>query len=964
MIKKLLKFIVVGALAFGYAHLGIAADLQPLTITDFSCGKVDTQDPTLIGNGCAQQLWNTDVWTGRIQKRRGSTLQNSSDLGGFSSQATKFLFEYPDQNGNFWLISYSSNTLFASSNGGATNNTITSTCGFTAASDFSAANAFGKAYLTEGTTNWITFDGVNFIPSTAPPRGKVNAFMFGRLWTAGVTGTKSTLYYSRINDPNDWTDDNLDDGDAGSEFVRQNDGYDIRALIPFKNSLLIFKDYSIDSLTMANDGLTPIVTPISNNVGTQHRHSIVQTDNAIIFMGLDEFYEYTGPALNVISHDISNTFDSILQRNSASRSFTETTQADFRTGISSGVSPNISPGDILLSTTQFLDNSQSSFSSGTLSSGLSTTTSPGWLAFGGTFEDFSDGDYTQNPSWNAINSAPSIANNNADWNNIQGVITTTVTIATSVFTTTIFVTSTFDGSTFATLYLSTYLYTASNFPGSATPVSTTTITILIPQSVSLFGNDYSLYVGTVSTTQTAVETNSTNTWSVIFSTFGVRLMNYSNVNMNVARNLSNISYSYLTIGSLGTGNSPHTILDNLSFTPTTTTVLTSTFVSRAFSLGSLQTWYSSITANSSLNGSTFTFAVYGDTNTVIDITNSATFISSQTVLLATQTISTGSFSLAGSSYAFYSVFFNRTSKAGALLKSAQIDFRTSTGSYLGQSISLSNISSFGAFTENHTANGGTFLFELYTDTDTNINPSVASSFISSQTIVNNAVPTIATATFARIRVLPTITSYPFAPVFSDYTVTWNQGSANFPVWATFFEHEYHISVSTSNTSYNDTILIFDRNRSWVEYIGWNAYCLATYRQGIYLGDATRGRIYHYNVTSAYNDNNVAINTLWRSKEFDFGYPFSDKILAKYAVTAKYTANSDITFAYGVNRGSQTSTTLDLDSVAGAYRKLIVPSSLAYQRGQTHSFTIRDTDVDQPFDFLSVTLYPRLEPDPQ
>ncbi len=394
-IKSILKFAILGSLLSTSAH---CADLEPLSIRDFSCGLVTSYDPTVIDNGCSQQLWNVDLWTGRIQKRRGSLLQNSTPLTG--NQPVRFMKAFPDQSGNKWLISVSSNSIFSSNNSGATNNILTSTYGITANSIFGGVNAFGKIRLVDGSTNAILFDGSNLTISTASPKGNLIAFMFERVFMAGVAATNSTLYISRFGDPEDWTPDGLADNDALQIFIRQNDGFPIRALVPFGNTLLIFKDRSIDALTMDNSGLIPIITAISNNIGTAHPGSIQVRYNDVIFMGPDGFYSLFGNTITPISTGIKPTFDLILQKNSTSRSLTLTTKSDFDNGTSSGISTSILPNSLVLSTWSAIDTSSSDFISGTLTnmttnyrdgaiapstntnSGFETGNATGWSSLG------------------------------------------------------------------------------------------------------------------------------------------------------------------------------------------------------------------------------------------------------------------------------------------------------------------------------------------------------------------------------------------------------------------------------------------------------------------------------------------------------------------------------------------------------------------------------------------------------
>ncbi len=313
------------------ASIGYAEELAPITIRDFSCGMITQQDPTIIGNGCAAFLQNVDVHTGSIETRRGSQRQNTlaTDACSFSGQSRRFVHEFPDPNGNFWLISVSSNSLCSSNDAGVTNTILTSTHGITSASKFHAVNAFGTVLLTDGTTNWIVWDGAIVSVSTASPKGTGAIFWMERIWTH----VGSVIHASRFGNAEDWTDEGVDDADYFSENIRLNNGYDIRKVIVFRNVLLVYKDFSIDLITTNDGGLTLTRTSLVDDLGTQHPDSVVIRKNDVIWLGHDNYYSFNGSQINPISEPIKQDVKKIKQLNSFERSQTITTQAGFDAGV-------------------------------------------------------------------------------------------------------------------------------------------------------------------------------------------------------------------------------------------------------------------------------------------------------------------------------------------------------------------------------------------------------------------------------------------------------------------------------------------------------------------------------------------------------------------------------------------------------------------------------------------------------
>jgi hypothetical protein len=951
------KFLIGLSIVLSLFRYASAADLQPLTIRDFTCGLVNTFDPATIGDGCAQSLQNVDVWTGRVQKSRGDVLQNATNLTG--NLPVRFLHEFPDQNGNFWMLAASSNTIWKSNNAGATFTALTSTHGITSVSEFSGVNAFGKARLTDGTTNWIIFDGSAITVSTASPKGKLAAFYYGRVFTADVAGSRSTLYMSRVNDPEDWTNDGVSDGDSRTEFVRQNDGYPIRALALFKGSLLIFKDYSIDALAMNSDGLTYTVSPVSNTKGTQHPRSVQQTENTIIFLADDGFYEYDGVKISLLSNDISATIDSIVQLNTNSRSFTETTQTDFNNGTPTSMSASISPNSVVLSTNQFIDTEKSQFEAGSVGTGLSTTYSSGSVVMtsDGLVDDFSDGDTTTNPAWVVLGATPTV---------VSGQVKFTSSTTSGIYTSLAQATGSWrwsyshdsdDTSAAGIVAITTYAPTAAIAYAGTGAVFSGYKVEMFPYATAL----HNFHVSSdVITSLSGTGLSGLNTYILNVTSYNATLY-FNDVSLgSVSRSsFSGVSYFYMgTSGSVST--TFPAIFDEVYISSSIFSgVTSSTLTSRALSIGRNETIVGQFTATDTLNSGTITYGVYSDSNTSINVNSASTFISSASVTNG------ASFSLVYSSYVFYSANFRRTqTNYTPTLRDAQIDVRASTGTFLGQAIALgSSASSFGPFRADETLNSGTLVYTVYIDTDTSLTPSASSTFVSSQIVTNNGTPSLAVNSYARIGVAATASSYAANPSFDGYTVQWYEGSGNFPVASLYFDQDYIIAVATQSTTANDTMLVLDRNRHWVVYTGMNAYSMVRYSQRPYFGDASSGKVYRFQADGIYTYNGSPIYSQWTSKEFDFGYTLEDKTMQRYYITAQRTVNSDILFEYGVNRGTMTSTTLDLDLYSGFFRKSIVPTSITFQRGISHRFRFSDSDTDDPFDILSIALFPRLETAP-
>lgn len=906
MFKKLPKSFFYTTLALVLPFVVQAADLEPLSIRDFGCGLVTTYDPTVIDNGCAQQGWNIDVWTGRLQKRRGSLLQNSTPLTG--NQPVRFEKEFPDQNGNKWFITASSNSLFKSNNSGGTNDVLTSANGISASSQFSSVNAYGKIRLVDGSTHCIVFDGTNVTTSTATPRGTLIAFMFERIFVANVSGANSVLYMSRFGDPEDWTDDGLADNDAATVFIRQNDGYPIRALIPYGNLLLVFKDQSIDAITMDNSGLVPIVTAISNNIGTQHPKSIQVRYNDVIFMGPDGFYSLFGNSITNISQGIKPTFDNILQRNSTSRSLTLTTKADFDTGTSSGIATSVVQNSLVLSTWAVTDSLVVDFASGTLI-GMNTYYITDAITLS-----------TAN-----VNNFSFETNDLTGWTNDASIATASGDAYDGTY-------YALNGSLVACFSFSLVLKDTNSVTlTSMTGNFATSYTAYVLDLAAYYGRKVSLYVGTINQFGVFVSLAHTDSFTCTGSSVTVFAKSNSASSSLTSRF---VQFDYVTGGSIDLSNK---------------------FISRPINTGfTSPSWLPSFVSTAS-NGHTLTWGT--------QVSTSADGVWDSTVSWTPGLAPTS----ASKRFIRYNVLVSTIEGGTALpyIQDVTIAARSSFGDYLSAVQSIgTNINAWGLFSANNTSNGGNITLAIYTDTNSVITINDSNSWLSSQTITSGNIPTISTAPFLFFYTTMSVTASTQAPQVDDFVINWNEGASNFPVASLFYEGDYFAAVSTKSVTANDTIFVYDRNNKWSPpYTGLNCYSLALYNQQAFCGSSLAGDIFRIQVDGVYSDNGSAIDSFWKSKEFDFGYTMTDKTMKKYFVTAKYNATSSVTFAYGINRGATTSASLNLASTSGFFRQVIPTPSLTYNRGISHSFSFRNSTIDQYFDVLAVELWPRLETPP-
>lgn len=899
-----------------------AADLEPQTVSDFRPGLQTTLDSIYIEPGAAQDLQNVDVLNGRLQTRRGSILQNSTALGSYSSQAVRFIHEFPDPSGNFWLLSVSSASIYKSNDSGVTSTLLTSTHGVTTTSQFTAINAFGKCRLTDGTTNWIVFDGSNVTVSTASPKGKLSAFWLGRVWTADISGDRSTLYGSRQNDPEDWTDDGTTDADMYSIPVRKDDGYPITAIFPYRTMLVVFKPFSLDLLTSSDGGLTFTLTPISLGKGTQHPTSVQIVNGKLIFMADDGWYEFDGVSLINISTNIQDVFDSIQQNNATSRSYTATTQTDFRSGTTNYMSTELSPGSVVLSTWTASDTSSIDFSSGT-SINIDSTTVSGQIQLtvnnndplNDSFESGNVDNWTLGGTGYTATQVPTTGGVSPQ----DG--TAMVLAANSASSKTVYLQLLVSAGVIAQSSLGV---------GSSNANSWLGITL---DSSAQKGREVQIRIK-------AVDNGTGDEGTVTSDAF---LCSGGNISVQVYGVYSGGSNSYLFVDNVDNGRS---------------TITSGTFTSRTFDTGfSSASWLpSSYTLVTNNHPNTTVGTQSSDNGTVWDSSVPWTSGSAPTSRPAR--------------YIRYVVqmYTGSAGVAQSYFADGAFSARSATGSWVSPSFSLGSIGSWGAFSEGSSVDGGSITYALYTDSDSTksvVNGvPVSGTYISSQTVTNNNIPTVSTGSFGFFTAYHSITLSTQNPTTDTMSQAWYEGNYGSPMASIEHEGSYICAVSIDSQTVNDTMMVYDENGAWTKYKGMTAYSMAKYRQKPYYGSALQGYIYRFQVDDTYTDNLLPIDAYWISKDFDFGYPITDKTMQRYRITARRQPGTSVTFQYGVNKPTTyASDTLDLGSVSGFYRKNIVPTSLTYQKGVTHRVKFSNNASNQPFDILSFTLVPRLETAP-
>lgn len=196
------------------------------------------------------------------------------------------------------------------------------------------------------------------------------------------------------------------------------------------------------------------------------------------------------------------------------------------------------------------------------------------------------------------------------------------------------------------------------------------------------------------------------------------------------------------------------------------------------------------------------------------------------------------------------------------------------------------------------------------------------------------------------------------PFLNSFTIAWNTG-ASIPIIGTQYKDRYYLSCMGANATYNDTVYVFDRDRNWIRYTGWNMGASCLYKNKLYTGDSSgNGYIYLQDVANLFTDNGSAFTAYWQSKAFDCDTIMNEKVFTDIWVSAKNTdLSSTLSIDYRLDGESDDFSTVSIDLYqTWGYRVQRIPLAFAtkgyYIQIKIRSETATDMHVKEvtiPYD---------------
>lgn len=167
------------------------------------------------------------------------------------------------------------------------------------------ADSTADGSLSTALNSWISSNSAS---SVTPPIGHYATIHQERLFVAGDTSAKSTLYYSDLQNP-----DYFDPNDY--ELFRPDDGDEIMAIKPFLGILTIFKTNSISKYYTDTAEGTWIVSTSFSDVGTPAPYSVAVTPAGIFYLSWDGIYRFIGQRSEKVSDAVTPQIRNIMEAN-------------------------------------------------------------------------------------------------------------------------------------------------------------------------------------------------------------------------------------------------------------------------------------------------------------------------------------------------------------------------------------------------------------------------------------------------------------------------------------------------------------------------------------------------------------------------------------------------------------------------------------------------------------------------
>lgn len=794
---------------------------QEAVLKDLSGGMYSYPSPNRIPDNAAAYIQNfyTDIEP-LVVERDGYVRRDDTQLG--NPSPVYGLWEFVDSSGNDWIISYSSRTFYKNTIGGTP-----TAFGLVSTVDQipDCATNLGVIMCVNGTDAAWTFDGTSTAVVSGAPLGTLIEPWRNRFAIANIGGEKSTVRFSEDGDETSWTLGGNPTDPFSIQIGGADDGDYVRCLIgTYLDSMVIGRKFDLWALD-GFDQADVFLRNVSKNVGCIESRTPQEVDGELVFLSARGLEAMAGRSIRNISEPVRNITDVISRNTVDERSNTQTTQADFEAGSfpASHLSTTISPGDVVLSTlaaSSQSDNSSAFFSSGTL-----------------TQVTYFTSDYF--PSTNSLTLSFETSNT------VQQSTLTTVTGNTPVCA----------AVSQGLISNGTYLLTGMDL------------------SLKKVGSPASSYLveflkdGVVVTT-ISIGTAGISTSGGLFSfSFSFPYYRIASAGGSYSIRLSPESgacdgSNHVAWEANGSGIYIYRLKKSNYYT-------TGKIVSRSWDLGvTTNTWlwaWGNITDNETVPvGTGLTFETQSSADNVS--WESLTGVSTGAVIPSTV-----------QRYVRYVASFTTTDVSlSPRLSSATMNadaFVSTGGIFTSQLLSIGSlISSWGPVSISQTASSGTITFQFGSTSAASV-----SSITNWASITNGGIPSVSTNPYAAFRMGATATFAGADLRLGSFQTTWDEGGIVPSPVAGVVDRRYWLSytTSTASTPFLDSVLVWQRNKSFTLLKGINAGSFSFWRDDFYFGNSNDTG-YVYKSDFGDNDDGSDISSILKTKSYDLGTSYRDK----------------------------------------------------------------------------------------
>lgn len=850
---------------------------QSIVVPQFS--GLDTQDnPSSLQPSQSQDLLNVRLQPGgkAVYKRDGYGLFQA--LPSFSTAPVHGGYHFQQSGGADVQLWGSDTGLYASVNDSAFVRVASGTVGST----WQCTDNLGFAYCvtSSGVDVPVKTDGsaANTSYVGTIPSGTIVASTPLQLVIAGVSGNASTIYVSSNNGFAFFGSGPLPT-DPYTEIINAS-GSRITHLAYYFGNIYWWKDQSFGYISGSASQGTVGVTIISNQIGTLDNSSAfwnpttydtgnrfntgagptstgnpyfneMQQLGGIFFRGQDNhIYQYDGYNLTRISRIITPNVTASGRRKV--NSWTQSAQADFQSGSivpTHNLSTVISPGDVIVSSFQAIENSATQWTTGFSNN---VTINPTQISLSTNAAELSNNSFETC----VAGSSPTV-----NWTD-QFLPGFKEVICRNSFTTGSCVTSPEDGS---------FMVQVLGNPTMAQVVLANSTTTVI-NSISITYGNCSWTANTLSVPSIYIGQKI----QLVFTT-PIGANNNGLISDPFLPNGNSIVF-YAQFGQ--NGGTVNKFIDFVTGMPRTT-MTSGFFTSQIYNTGFTSSTYQ-LQSSFTVNTATPTFSLLTST--------------SPTGVFSTILNSTGT-NAHGNQYVEYIASF--TIGANDLPLSAVTSvtiLSRSTGTYYSAVDNAPNLSSWGSFTADDVYPGISSI-TYYTRSST-VPFTVLSATPSWISQTKNSSVVASTGTYMQMRGDFFLSAATETPTLNDFTFNWFEGTAADKAYIQYFQDAIWFSVSSgSGTSSNNTVFYLDLlNSTWLkDNIAANGF--AVENNTLYLGDPLSSNVYKFGGVTT--DNSNSIRSYWKSMDFTGSDPTtqnefvqSDFSFAESSTTVSYTYDID------------------------------------------------------------------------